>query len=145
MALQDDSWELNKELGKGCSGAVFSTSSVQYPNVVLKRGPAGDIVAEAERLWGLRHPSVVQVYAVLYSRVEDEEEEPVKYMALARLGRSLEAMLDHDKMYAVFYLMLRAYCMHVVCQCHLCNQGQAVFLLGASALTPTPNQEGKVV
>ena len=101
-------------------------------------------MAEAKRLWLLRHPNVVQVYAVLHSREEavdvqggaqeeEEEEEPVNYMALARLGRSLQAMLDNDKMYALFCLPMPACCTHVGCQRLLFNERHAVKLKHSKA------------
>ncbi len=111
MGLQDDSWQMSGQLGKGCTGSVMATNSLLYPNVVLKRGPGGSIKAEAERLWQLRHPSVVQVYAVLDSDDETEEGEPIKYMALARLGASLQSMLvESSKRCALCCLTLRLQC-----------------------------------
>ncbi|KAL3148088.1 Serine/threonine-protein kinase stk11 [Trebouxia sp. C0009 RCD-2024] len=90
----DDGWQLKEQLGKGCTGSVMATNSLLYPNVVLKRGPGSSIMDEAERLWQLRHPSVVQVYAVLHSKEVTEGGEYVNYMALARLGAYLQSMRE---------------------------------------------------
>ena len=92
--LQDNSWQVREQLGEGCNGSVMATNSLLYPGVVLKRGSGTTIKAEAERLWQLRHPSVVQVYAVLYSDEVTDEGWCVQYMALARLVASLQSMLE---------------------------------------------------
>lgn len=89
----------------------MATNSLLYPNVVLKRGPGSSIMDEAERLWQLRHPSVVQVYAVLHSKEVTEGGEYVNYMALARLGAYLQSMReDCSKRCALCCLPLLLHC-----------------------------------
>ena len=105
LGVQSNGWEVQGELGRGCSGSVLAVNSLTHPNVVLKRGPLSSIQAEADKLWMLRHPNVVTVYAVLHSTEVTDEGKPVKYMALERLGPSLgHIMARPEKKYAPFWL-----------------------------------------
>lgn len=98
LCIQDNTWQLGKVLGKASSGSVLETLSLHYPNVVLKQGPHKKIEAEAEKLWQLDHPNIASVYATLHSQELGANNEFVGYMALERLGPSLCAMRDAQKM-----------------------------------------------
>ena len=109
LGAQDEGWEMREELGKGCSGSVLAVNSLHYPNVVLKRGPLSSIQAEADKLWMLRHPNVVTVYAVLHSAEVTDEDEAIQYMALERLGPSLYCIMQETaKPYGLLQLLLPA-------------------------------------
>ena len=94
--LQDESWTVSKQLGKGRTGSVMATINRHYPNVVLKRGPRQKMLAEATRLWQLKHPNVARVFGTLYSREHVRTDKQVGYMVLGRLGLSLQDMLDNQ-------------------------------------------------
>ncbi|KAL3131534.1 hypothetical protein ABBQ38_007836 [Trebouxia sp. C0009 RCD-2024] len=90
----DKTWQLGKLLGKGSNASVVEATTLQYPDVVLKKGRLDLIKAEADKLWQLSHPNIARAYAVLHSRELDSKRSPVAYMALERLGPSLQDRKD---------------------------------------------------
>ena len=95
--MQDPSkWVLGKKLGAGCSGTVWAVDSDLYPNVVLKKGNYDHIYEEAERLSLLSHPNVEKVFAFVDPKAQ-ENGHRVGYMAVERLGPSLQAIKDSGK------------------------------------------------
>ena len=83
---------MGKKLGEGAMGTVWAVDSQLYPNVVLKKGRYDRVEAEAERLSQLVHPNVEKVFALLES--EDVNELSIAYMAVEKLGPSIQDMLD---------------------------------------------------
>ncbi|KAL3131435.1 hypothetical protein ABBQ38_007747 [Trebouxia sp. C0009 RCD-2024] len=80
-----------------CCGAT----NLHYPNVVLKKGRRDLIEAEADKLWQLNHRNIARAYVVLHSQEVDSDHNPVAYIALDRLGPSLQERLDSPQMFTV--------------------------------------------
>ena len=93
--MQNESWELEEELGSSMNCTVYACRSLQLPGVVLKRGVAWQLQEEARLHWLVHHPNVATLYGQLSSPDLDEGEQ-VGYLALERLACTLKQHLaDH--------------------------------------------------
>lgn len=92
--LQDSKWVIQDTLGSGVSGTVHTCINPHYPNVVLKRGNLLRLRKEAGMMRLFSHPNVARVYAVLQTNEITELDGIMGYMALGRLGSSLNDMLQ---------------------------------------------------
>lgn len=70
---------------------LFTAVNCYWPNCVFKRGYATNIKQEADMLQSLSHPSIVCAVGILET-TETINDVPAAYMALQRLGPSLETM-----------------------------------------------------
>ena len=61
--------------------------------MILKRGCEQHLQQEAERLWVLRHPNVVQLYGILGKGEYQPDGIPVAYLAIKREGSDLATLL----------------------------------------------------
>ena len=90
LCIQDDTWQLGRVLGEGSNASVVEATNLHYPNVVLKKGRPDQIKEEADILWQLNHPNIARAYVVLNTQELDSDLNPVAYLALERLGPSVE-------------------------------------------------------
>ena len=83
-------------LHQGANSQVFDAINVCWPDAVFKKGYKLHIEEEAHMLQLARHPNIVRVEGLLETTqtIRDDEgtEHAAAYMALQRLGPSLETV-----------------------------------------------------
>ena len=93
-------------MGGGATGTVWAAESPTYPNIVLKKGPCYKILAEAAILARLNHPNVAKVFAYLDGGPSANiGEDNDGYMAVEKLGPSLESMLSRPRRHVLLSLL----------------------------------------
>lgn len=93
LALQDSSWVIQREVGRGGSGIVSRCTSPAYPDVVVKKGVLFRLREEARMMHMLNHPNVARAYAVLSTSETTYDDDVTGYLAMRRLGPSLANLL----------------------------------------------------
>ncbi|KAL0051798.1 hypothetical protein WJX82_002306 [Trebouxia sp. C0006] len=89
-----DDWQLGEPIGLGISGLILAATNPPFPNAILKKGSALHLDHEAEKLWVVRHPNVVQLYGMLGSHEDQPDGSPTAYLALKREGPDLATLLN---------------------------------------------------
>lgn len=93
LALQDSSWVIQHQVGRGGSGVVSRCTSPAYPDVVVKEGALFRLREEAKMMQMLNHPNMARAYALLSTLENTYDDDVTGYLAIGRLGRSLANML----------------------------------------------------
>lgn len=93
LALQDNSCVIQHKVGHGGSGIVSRCTSLDYPDVVVKKGVLFRLRHEARMMQMLNHPNVARAYALLSTSETTHDDDVTGYLAIGRLGRSLANML----------------------------------------------------
>ena len=86
MDVQDSSWVIGEELGRGANCVVYAATNPFWPGVVLKKGLRHVIQSEADFIWQLDHPARVRIFCVVNTPELDGAGQPLAYLAMERLG-----------------------------------------------------------